>query len=63
MKTKKLKRGDRIKVQADEVLGTDEAMATVKEVYKWGYIVHIDGDDPEWDGPIDFDGNVLQDMP
>lgn len=62
-KNKKLKKGARILVKADEILGTEEAMATVKKVHSWGYTVHIDGDDPEWDGPVNFAGEILQEMP
>jgi len=51
--------GDKIEIQANEILGTPEAMATVKEVCDFGYMVHIDGDDPDWTGPVDFNGNVL----
>jgi len=55
----KLKVGARIKVLAHEVLGTPEAMGTVLEVNENHYIVHIDGDDPEWFGPVSLDGEVL----
>jgi hypothetical protein len=58
-----LKVGDRIKVQADDVLGTPAAMATIREVHSWGYTVHIDEDDDEWEGPVNFKGEVLCDMP
>ncbi len=56
----KLSPGDRIQVLASAVLGTDAVMATVLSVESFGYIVHCDGDAPEWNGPVDFLGNVLQ---
>lgn len=52
--------GDRIVVKADAVLGTDEAMGTILEVEATHYVVHIDGDAPEWFGPVSFEGEVLQ---
>jgi hypothetical protein len=51
--------GDRIKVKAHKVLGTPAAMGTIRKVKKNHYIVHIDGDGEEWDGPVSFDGEVL----
>ena len=53
------KPGDQIIVKENKILGTPEAKATIRSVEDYGYIVHVDGDDPEWDGPIDFEGNVL----
>ena len=50
---------DKIKVKANEILGTPEAMATILETTSYGYIVHIDRDDEDWYGPVDKDGNVL----
>ena len=58
----KLKVGDRIAVNANEVLGTDAAMGTVIEVRANCYEVHVDGDDPEWHGPVSFAGDVLCSM-
>jgi hypothetical protein len=57
--TKKI--GEEIIVNENEILGTPRVTATIKEVTKYGYVVNIDGDD--WDGQIDFEGNVLQDYP
>lgn len=51
--------GDRITVKESAVLGTPEANATIVGFHKFGYIVHVDGDQPGWDGPVDFAGNVL----
>jgi len=51
--------GDRIQVKANEVLGTDAAMGTIREIQANHYVVHIDGDLPEWDGPVSFEGEVL----
>jgi len=53
------RKGDRILVKENKILGTPEAQASIKEVYSWGYDVVIDGDDPEWWGPVDKDGEVL----
>jgi hypothetical protein len=55
--------GDRLLVNASEFLGTPAAMSTVVEVTDFGYLVHVDGDEPEWFGPVDFDGNVLIESP
>lgn len=60
---KQLSEGDRITVKANDVLGTDETMGTVRQVHEAHYIVHIDGDEPEWDGPVSHDGEVLCEMP
>lgn len=57
---KTLKVGNTITVMEDRVLGTPEASAEIVEVTDFGYMVIIDGDDPEWAGPIDFNGNILQ---
>jgi len=54
---------NRIKVKANAILGTPEAMATILETHSWGYTVHIDGDDPEWYGPVDKEGEVLTEVP
>lgn len=51
--------GDRIKVLAHAVLGTPESMGTILEVNSDHYIVHIDGDDPTWFGPVSLNGEVL----
>jgi hypothetical protein len=59
----KLHLGDRIQVKASEFLGTPAAMGTVVEVTDFGYQVHIDGDDPEWYGPVAVDGTVLIERP
>lgn len=58
----KKKVGDRIAVKASECLGTPEAMGTIVEVEATHYVVHIDGDDPEWAGPVTFEGEVLIDQ-
>jgi hypothetical protein len=55
----KLNVGDRLLVQASAFLGTLAEMSTVVEVTDFGYIVHIDGDSPEWNGPVDTEGHVL----
>jgi hypothetical protein len=55
--------GGRLLVKASEFLGTPAAMATVREVIDVGYIVHIDGDAPEWYGAVAFDGTVLIESP
>lgn len=59
----KLKVGDRIKVLECDWLATPEVMATIRYVEKDGYVVHCDGDDEDAFGPIDFEGNVVCDMP
>lgn len=48
--------GERIEVKEDLILGTPAAMATIVSIEEWGYYVRIDGDDPEWIGPVGFDG-------
>lgn len=53
---------DRVFIKADSVLGTPATWSTVKEVCDFGYMVHIDGDDPDWVGPVDFNGNILQEF-
>ncbi len=58
-----LKAGQRITVNECDWLGTPEVMGTIRKVYKEHYIVHCDGDDPEWEGPVSFDGDVICDMP
>jgi len=50
---------ERIEVKSNKVLGTPKAMATIIKETPWGYIVHVDGDDHEWYGPIDKEGNIL----
>jgi hypothetical protein len=57
--------GERIQVLADKVLGTDAVMGTILEVNnkQRHYIVHCDGDDPEWAGPVNEDGHVLCEIP
>jgi hypothetical protein len=55
--------GDRLLVKASEFLGTPAAMSTVVEVTDFGYLVNIDGDEPEWFGPVTFDGDVLIERP
>jgi hypothetical protein len=62
MKSKK-HLGDRLEVKASAFLGSPAAMGTIVEVCDFGYQVHIDGDDPEWFGPVDVDGNVLLESP
>ncbi len=59
----KLHVGDRLLVKASAFLGTPEAWATVLWGIKGGYMVHIDGDDPDWYGPVDLDGTVLIELP
>lgn len=59
MTIQKLHPGDRIRVKADRVLGTPAAMGTIVEVTDFGYLVHIDGDDPEWYGPVTVDGTII----
>ena len=56
---KTLTAGDRIQVKAHEVLGTPAVMGTVREVTASHYVVHCDGDEPEWTGPVSFEGEVL----
>lgn len=56
----RLKPGDKITIKADPILGTDAEEAKVLEVYEWGYIVEP-VNDPEWEGPVDLEGNPLQD--
>lgn len=53
--------GDRIRVKESKGLGTPSAMATIRALYEKGYIVHIDGDHDEWEGPITWDGDVVED--
>jgi hypothetical protein len=57
MKTKNV--GERICVKADPILGTPAAMGTIVEVLDNSYLVHIDGDDPEWFGPVSLNGEIL----
>ena len=69
-----LKKGDRIQVKASESLGTPAVMGTIRSVEAAigeglpaaglnYYIVHCDGDAPEWSGPVALDGTVMSDMP
>lgn len=53
--------GEEITINANEFLGTEEANATVVQVDEKCYWVNIEGDDPEWVGPVDFDGNIIVD--
>lgn len=55
--------GERIRVKANAVLGTDEAWGTIREVHPNHYVVHVDGDDPAWSGPVSFEGEVMTDQP
>lgn len=55
--------GERIRVKADKVLGTPEAWGTIMAVCDNHYIVHIDGDRPQWNGPVSFEGEVMTDQP
>lgn len=57
--------GDRIVVKACPILGTPERMGTVMRVPadRSFLMVHIDGDEVDWFGPVDLDGNVLQESP
>jgi len=60
MKSKPLlKVDDRIKVLANPILGTEETMGTILEVEDDHYLVLLDGDDPDWYGPVSFDGQIL----
>lgn len=59
----RLKQGDTIAVKPHHILGTPATTGTVLSVESYGYIVHIKGDDPLWYGPVDFEGNVLQEGP
>lgn len=58
-----LKIGDRIVVKASKVLGTPEVGGTIQKVCDDHYIVHCDGDEPEWNGPVAHDGTVLVNHP
>ena len=57
-----LKKGDRIMVKADPVLGTPDCMATITEVAEWGYYVKVD-DEPDYEGTVDKEGNPVQLVP
>ena len=61
METKKSV-GDRLTVRASTTLGTHEEQATVLRVRSWGYEVALDSD-PNFPGPVDFDGNPLSSYP
>lgn len=56
-------KGGRILVKADEILGTPAVMGTIRQVSAKCLIVHCDGDAPEWDGPVDHEGNIIHGWP